>query len=373
MEKQKIENLDGSYAIWHESNSQKYLEIYAFNHYDLGFLESKFLSRKIRSLKELIEILALRYIPKRYTYQKFVSMAQEYEKFIPMYLQQEMHGMADALENISYGDILLQNCFLDILYGQLIPMDNYDLALHSYDFGCTSFGVINQNSTLTGQNFDLAVIFKPTLTFTLIKMPNKPDIFSLRAGALLSLPVGRNSHGVALSVTVVKNRMKGAISIPCSIKARIAFETGNNADTLYNFIISTPSPTSGTLLIADESKIIALEILPSKYKRVDVTNTIVRSNTFISNSLQKYLVKPKYSKKRQRYAEKQLNEVYNNNKGLTDDGLLNLLADDPIVCRMKYRRSKTIAFNTKLYFGLGNPNQNKPGIIPFNQINGPLK
>jgi len=30
MEKQKIENLDGSYAIWHESNNQKYLEIYAF-------------------------------------------------------------------------------------------------------------------------------------------------------------------------------------------------------------------------------------------------------------------------------------------------------------------------------------------------------
>ncbi len=371
---EKIENLDGSYAIWRESNGQKYLEVYAFNHYDLGFLEGKFLSRKILNLKELMEVLALRYIPKRYTYQKFISMAQEYEKFIPRYLQQELHGMADALENISYGDILLQNCFLDILYGQLIPMDNYDLALHSYDFGCTSFGVINQNSTLTGQNFDLAVIFKPTLTFTLIKMPKKPDIFSLRIGALLSLPVGRNSHGVALSVTVVKNHMKGAISIPCSIKARMAFETSKNAETLYNFMISTPSPTSGTLLIADESKIIALEILPSKYKREDVTNTIVKSNTFTSNSLQKYLIKPKYSKKRQRYAEEQLNKVYNNNnKGFTDDGLLNLLADDPIICRMKYRRSKTIAFNTKLYFGLGNPNQNKPGIIPFNQINEPLK
>ena len=368
MEKQKIENLDGSYAIWHESNSQKYLEIYAFNHYDLGFLESTFLSRKIRILKELIGILSLKYIPKRYTYQKFISMAQEYEKFIPRYLQQEMQGMADALENIAYGDILLQNCFLDILYGQLIPMNNYDLALHSYDFGCTSFGVKNQNSTLTGQNFDLAVIFKPTLTFTLIKMANKPDVFSLRAGALLSLPVGRNSHGVALSVTLVKNRMKGAMSIPCSIKTRMAFETGINAETLYNFVISTPSPTSGTLLIADESKIIALEILPSKYKREDVINTVVRSNTFISTSLQKDLIKPKYSKKRQRYAEKQLNEVYNN-KGLTDDGLLNLLADNPIICRMKYHRSKTIAFNTKLYFGLGNPNQNKPGIIPLKQIN----
>jgi len=370
---EKIENIDGSYAIWHESNGQKYLEIYAFSYYDLGFLEGKFLSNKIRVLKELIEVLALKYIAKRHTYQKFIIMAQEYEEFIPKYLQQEMQGMADALENISYEDILLQNCFLDILYGQLIPGDNYDLALHSYDFGCTSFGVINQDSTLTGQNFDLAVMFKPTLTFTLIKMPNKPDIFSLRAGALLSLPVGRNSYGVALNVTVIKNRMKGAISIPCSIKARIAFETCNTAETLYNFIIKTPSPTSGTLLIADESKIIGLEILPSKYKREDVSNTIVRSNTYISNSLQKYLIKQKYSKKRQKYAEEQLNEVYNNNKGLTDDGLLNLLADDPIICRMKYRRARTIAFNTKLYFGLGNPNQNKPGIIPLKQINEPLK
>ncbi|MHA1668956.1 MAG: C45 family autoproteolytic acyltransferase/hydrolase [Promethearchaeota archaeon] len=370
---EKIENQDGSYAIWRESNTQRYLEIYAFNHYDLGFLESKFLSKRIHIFKDLIEILALKYITKRHTYQKFISMAQEYEKFIPKYLRQEMQGMADALENISYEDILLQNCFLDILYGQLIPMNNYDLALHSYDFGCTSFGVINQNSTLTGQNFDLAVMFKPTLTFALIKMPNKPDIFSLRTGALLSLPVGRNSYGVALNVNVVKNSMKGAISIPCSIKARLAFEKGNNAEISYHFIISTPSPTSGNLLIADESKIIALEILPFEYKREDVTNTIVRSNTFTSDSSQKYLIKPKYSKKRQRYAEKQINEAYNNNKGLTDDGLLNLLADHPIICRMKYLRSKTIAFNTKLYFGLGNPYQNKPGIIPLKQKNKQLK
>ena len=362
---EEIENPDGSYAIWRESNGQNYLEIYAFNYYDLGFLEGKFLSKKIHNLKNLIEILALRYIPKRFSYQKFINMAQEYEKYIPRYLQQEMQGMADAIENISYGVILLKNCFLDILYGQLIPMNNYDLALHSYDFGCTSFGVMNQNSTLTGQNFYLPAFFKPTLAFTMIKMPNIPEIFSLRFGALLCLPVGKNNHGVTLSVTIIKNRMKSAISIPCSIKTRIAFEKCNTAETMYNFIINTPSPTSGTLLIADELKIIALEILPTKYIREDVKNIVVRSNTFISNSLQKYLVKPKYSKKRQRYAEMQLNEVYNTNKGLTDDGLLNIMADDPIICRMKYRRSKTIAFNTKKYFGLGNPNQYASGIIPL--------
>lgn len=363
----KFEDQDEGYAIWHNSNGQKYLEIYAFDYYSLGFLEGKLLSKQIHILKELIEILALRYIPKRFNYQKFISMAKEYEKYIPRNLQQEMQGMADALEKISYDDILLQNCFLDILYGQLIAMDNYDLALHSYDFGCTSFGVINQNSTLVGQNFDLIGTFKPTLSFTLIKMPNKPDIFSLRTGALLSLPVGRNSHGVSLNVNVVKNRIKGAISIPCSIKARLSFEKSNNAEMMYDFIVRTPSPTSGNLLIADNLKIIALEILPFEYKRIDVSSIIVRSNTFISDSSQKYLIKPKYSKKRQRYAEKQLNEAYNRNKGLTNDELLNIMADSPIICRMRTRRSKTIAFNTNLYFGIGNPNQYESGIIPFYQ------
>jgi len=368
----KIENVNGSHAIWHESNNQKYLEIYALNYYDLGVLEGKFLSKEIYILKNLIEILALKYLPKKFTYQKFKNMAEKYEKFIPKYLQLEMEGMADVLESVSYEDILLQNCFLDILYGQLIPKDNYDLALHSYDFGCTSFGVKNQNSTLIGQNFDLAVVFKPSLTFTLVKMPNKPDIFSLRLGALLSLPTGRTSYGVALSVNAIKNRIKGAISIPVSIKARMAFEKSNNAEALYNFIISTPSTTSGNLLIADDSKIIALEILPIEYKREDIIDIVVRSNTFVSNSFQQYLIKPKYSKKRQRYAEKQLNEIYNN-KGLTDDSLLNLLADDPIICRMKRLRAKTLAFNTKSYFGLGNAKDNKPGLIPLDQTNESLK
>lgn len=50
----KTENLDENYAIWRESNSQKYLEIFASNHYDLGFLEGKFLSKKINTLKDLI-------------------------------------------------------------------------------------------------------------------------------------------------------------------------------------------------------------------------------------------------------------------------------------------------------------------------------
>ncbi len=353
-----------SYAIWRESNGQKYLEICALDYYTLGLFEGEYLSKKIKEMKILIKILSLKYLPKKFSYKKFKKIAENYEKFIPKYLQSEMLGMADAIKNVSYEDILLQNCFLDLLYGQLIPKDIHNSILHSYDLGCTSFGAINQDSTLIGQNFDFSIIFKPALSFTLLKMPKKPEIFSLRLGSMLSLPAGRNSYGVSIAVNVVKSRVEGFFSIPVSIKSRIALESSKNAESLYNFLISRPNPASGNLLISDNSKIIAMEILPFDHIREDIVRIVVRSNTYISDSFQKYLIKPNYSKKRQKYAETHLNEIYNN-KSLTDDKLINLLADEPTICRLKRRKSMTIAFLTKKYFGIGNTKYDEPGIVPI--------
>ena len=353
-----------SYAIWCNTNGQKYLEVNAPDHYRLGFLQGHYLSKKIHELKEIIKLLVLKYISKKYTYQIFIKISKPYEKFIPKDLILEMKGMADAIKGISYEDILLQNCFLDILYGQLIPKDIHNPILHSFHLGCTSFGVINTKSVLTGQNFDFAIIFKPTLSFVLLKMPNKPDIFSLRLGSLLSLPAGMNSFGVCVNVNIVKSRVEGTISIPASIRSRMAFETSKNAEDCYKFLINSHNTASYNLLISDNSKIIAVECLPINYIREDVINKVVRSNTFISNSIQKLLIKQNYSKKRQKYAEIRLNEAYGNKK-LTNEELINLLADEPIICRIKPYKSMTIAFLTKIYFGIGNAKHNGLGRVPL--------
>ena len=141
-------NKNPSYAIWHKKNGQKYLEVKASNHYQLGFIQGNYLFKKIFELKEIIHLIALKYIPKNFSYKKFKKMAKLYEKFIPKNFQLEMKGVADAIRGISYGDILLQNCFFDIFYGHLIPNDKHNPIFDSYEMGCTSFGALNQNNPL---------------------------------------------------------------------------------------------------------------------------------------------------------------------------------------------------------------------------------
>jgi len=362
-----ILNDKNEYARWNYSNNQKYLEVSANNHYHLGLLQGEFLSKKIYNFQALIKKLLIRYYRKRYAYNRLKNVAEIYEKNIPNHLKLEMQGMADALQDINYRDILLQNCFLDLLYGHLIPNDLYNLILHYYNIGCTSFGAVNNKSTIIGQNFDLAIPFKSSLSFVLIKMPDKPKIFTLRLGSLLSLPVGINSYGIVVNINVVKTRIKGKFSIPVSIRTRIALELSKSAESFYTFYIQTPLNASFNLLISDNSKIIATENIPNKHNRVDVKNTIVKSNTFISNPYQQFLIKKKYSKRRQRYAESLLNSQYKKYKSnITDKILLNILADEPIICRLKPYKPMTLAFLTKNHFGRGNAKYFNHGNIPIN-------
>ena len=144
----------------------------------------------------------------------------------------------------------------------------------------------------------------------------------------------------------------------------MAFETSKNAEDCYNFLIGSHNTASYNLLISDNSKIIAIGRMPLDYIREDVINVVVRSNTFISDSFQKLLIKQNYSKKRQKYAEIRLNELYGT-KELTDEELINLLVDEPIICRLKPYESMTIAFLTKKYFGIGNAKHNKLGRVPL--------
>ncbi len=175
-----------------------------------------------------------------------------------------------------------------------------------------------------------------------------------------------NSKKLSIRVNVVKSNHKGLITIPNSLKARIGFEKFSNLESFCQFLGNYGSSSSGNLLISDKAQLVAMEVLPKGFIREIVNETVVRSNTFTSKLIQKYLIDKKYSKERQNYAETLLKEKYQiSNGNITDSDFLGILADDPIICRLNFFKPMTLAFLTEKYFGLGNPKKNNPGIVPL--------
>ena len=99
-------------------------------------------------------------------------------------------------------------------------------------------------------------------------------------------------------------------------------------------------------------------------EREDVKDIVVKFNTFNTDSFQKLFIQQDYSKKRQQHAEIRSKEFYYDNL-LTDDELLNLSSDQPIICRLNPYEAMTTVFFTNKYFGIGNAKHHKPGIIPI--------
>ncbi|MFX0073538.1 MAG: hypothetical protein ACFFAO_20875 [Candidatus Hermodarchaeota archaeon] len=353
-----------SYAIWRETNGQKYLEVYSPSQYILGVLQGQFLAKQIIHMKRIIEEFASTCFIQSNSYEKLINIADSYKNFIPTYLKHEMKGISDALPSISYDDIVLQNCFFDLIYGRFIPENIHNPIFNSYIFESTSLGIKKSNLVILAQNFNFSKIFEPCMYFSLLKMPEKPNIFSLRLGALLNLPAGYNSNNLSTTFNFVKTNVKGKVSIPTSIKSRIIFQRYKISEAAHQFIINSFCTTSNNRLISDNSKIIRLENLPTEYDRKDIKNFIVTSNTFLFNSLQKYLIDKNYSKKRQEYAEIRLKQLFDSDT-VNDEKLLEILFEDPIICSTNPFEAMTTAFITRNYFGLGKPTNKKFGIAPI--------
>jgi hypothetical protein len=364
--KSKNYSLKDGLSKWRNSNGQRYLEVCGSDYYTLGYLEGESLSKQILTFKNRIGITNFKFFLKTYTYKKLIKLAKHYEPFIPQVHIDEMYGIADAITELEYNDILLQNCFLDIFYGFLQPKYSKSEKLKKFEIGCTSIGAFTHNGPMIAQNFDFPLFLKPTAVFVHVKMPHVNEVFSLRLGAQLSVPMGINSCGLSLRVNVVKSNHKGLITIPNTIKARIGLERFCTAEKFFDFLRSYGSSSSGNLLISDNSRLIAMEVLPKGFIRENVKKIVVRSNTFISDLIQKYLISNTYSKKRQRYAESMLREKFDKKDGrMNDNDFLGILADDPIICRSNIFKPMTLAFLTENYFGLGNPKKNNPGIVPI--------
>ncbi|UYP45343.1 hypothetical protein NEF87_001628 [Candidatus Lokiarchaeum ossiferum] len=378
IDKNKL-NLDE--ASWQENNNQKYLEISASDYYNLGLLEGKYLLKKIRSQRLLIKAIATTTRKKGYEYARFLEMARSYEDSIPdSYLKQgsfgniidEIQGIADGISGISFEEVFLQNCFIDVVYGELLP---FQAGIpNEYEFGCTSFGAMVKNNNLNhsesiempyiGQNFDFNLSFKPSLCYVLHKVGNSPKVFSLRLGGMLSLPTGKNGWGLKCCINIIKCTIPGEYTIPTGILSRMVLTNSHNIEEAYKTTYAQPNPNAYNIMMADKSKILSCETIPTDHIRRDISTYYASSNTFVSPEYQQYLLEPNYSKKRQEFAHHSLGLKYA--LGMKKSDFKELLSYKPIICRTPKNpfESRTLAFFTNDFFGLGDPAGQKWGLIP---------
>ncbi|MHA1731151.1 MAG: C45 family autoproteolytic acyltransferase/hydrolase [Promethearchaeota archaeon] len=364
---------------WVETNGQRYLEVRAGNPFTRGLLTGEALAKQVKRLKLLIEEFVVRFARRRLTYKRLVEMARPYERYFPHELVEEMRGIAEGTpDKISYDDVLLQNCIMDIVYGHLVPGDIEDDRLELFNWGCTSFGVVDPGGgpPLLAQNFDYAPGFGSAAAFVLLELPGGREVFTLRIGAMLNVPSGGNSSGVMVTVNAIKGRVPGVISSPLTARTRECLSTCGTAAEFVGVVERQARTACANLLVADSRDLLALEVTPNRVVKRDVRRdyhgVVARSNTFVSDDLQDVLVSKSYSKVRQYYALGRLEQARQNRGGVvTDEDLLEILADEPIICRKNRLRSHTIGFVTRKYFGLGNAHDNPPGANPLHHgVNG---
>lgn len=369
------------YSRWIDTNGQLYLDVKAKNYYSLGCLEGIELSSKILGMKYSIQALALSYgIP----YDYLIQLASLYEPYIAEEYKEEMNGISDVLGdlNITYDDILLQNCFIDIFYGQLTPQMSGN-PLPPLEIGCTAIASKNKDKSITiGQNFDFAAFLHPTLSFVLHQIKGKTTIFSLRMGAMLGLPMGKNGNGVISTVTVIRSMVTGSIGVPSTSRTRFAFENSKTATEFNEYLWGENIPTSFNTIYADrKSNVIGTENIPnlSVIDEIQVGDYLIRSNTYINDEFKPYLLDPLYSIERHEKASELVESSFSDNI-LSLCELIHILQyNDGTAASITRKDSidpqepQTGAFmgcrsrkcNNFGFFGIGNPLDNALGIVPL--------
>ena len=360
-------------ARWISSNGQSYLEIYSKDYYQLGYLTGQYLVQQILLLHNILNSMMQQYnIPQ----EQALYIAKMYEVYIPECYKEEMQGIADSIELLSYDDILLQICFLDAFYGQIIPQMTGLGITPIKIVGCTAIASKNKGNSITlGQSMDFGYIFKDTLSFVKYKVKGKPTVFALKMGAM-QLPLGKNRR-VSSTITLVQTVVQGEINIPTMIKGKMAIENSKTAKEFQDIMTSSGFCSSWNWIIGDRyGNIFATESIPSSYIENLPTEFTVRTNTYLSPYFKPYLLNSEYSIKRQNKAEQLTLEA-------VDDSVLSLNefmeilsyndGTDSSICRypnpLNPTDTATLAFfgakKRHGYFGLGNPVEDSWGILPI--------
>ncbi len=350
---------------WVYSNGQKYLHINADNNYDLGYHTGYQLSSEVFKMKFLLSVSEASF---GVSYAQFLDLSEKYLPFIPQKYIEEMQGLSEGASAgsgfpISFSDILIQNVIFEILYGLINPLD---LSVEN-TLGCTTFGSKNHDGTIIiGQNMDLVKPFSWVQSFVLHKVNDDPYVFSYRLGGCLAMPMGKNEYGLTLITNLVQTKIVAPIMTPTFVLIREGLEKEKSVDDLYDSLFpSNKSSYSRNFIIANQTTLLSVQSLPDNQTICHPETIVVQSNTFNNLYWQKYLVDDQYSKERQIYAESLIIDAFNDNE-LTNQELLLILKDTPIICRDEEGLigMSTLAFMTSKSFGLGNPN-GKIGILPF--------
>lgn len=351
---------------WRNSNGQPYLFIEAENHYDLGYATGQGLIKQLLFLKEMGKLMAKGI---NIDLSLMDTLAKQYIPHIPQKYLDELRGIADGASAASgqiftFDEILTQALNLELFHGQLPHVNIFDTNAMS---GCTDFGVINTDgSVIMGQNYDSPKIMAPALAWVLHKVGDEPWVFTHRIGATPAVPMDKNEYGVCITVSVVLTKTKAPIMTPRFVLLREAMAQCKTAIEAYDLLFKANMfPFGQNLLISDKTQIIAVQILPTEIRPTHVKKTIVQSNQFDYQDWKAMLRKPMYSQERQNYAEKVLTEAFHENKALTNEDLLTILRDSPIICREDPAQSGyTVSFMTRESFGLGNA-KGSVGKIPL--------
>jgi len=363
-----IRHVNGE-AEWKESNFQPYLYVSAENSYDLGYLTGQKLYKQIFSLKNILLLLSPQF---ETSYSELKKQSLEYVPFIPSEHLDEMNGIAEGATNklgipINFNDILIQNTWFDILYGKIIP--DMTQVNDNDPLGCTAISVMNNDSVpVFGQNFDFTLIFKSCTSFVLHKLGNNPAIFGLKFGAALNFPIGKNENGVSVLTTIIKTNVKASTMIPTTCRTRLALEQAQNASSYVNFfynILGKNQSVGFNSIIIDKNNMFSVDVVPNN-TNILTPSKIVRTNTFVNESWQKYLVDANYSKDRQNEAEMQL-EVMLEDSDFTHEDLMDILQSTPIIFQKTENKKEiaTLAFLTCLNFAIQNIEDEKWGKIPI--------
>ena len=354
-----MENERDTYGTWHETNGQKYLELKAPDHYTLGKLEAKFLWPKIWLFKLIIMLFSLLFLWRGMTYWKMRKIARQSEpplkacaETLPAYAEliKEMEGIADHIFGITYDDILLQNYFIELMYGYLIPRKRYNVP-EGFNFGCTAVGGFNKDGRpLIGQTFDFNPLMRCLSCFVLHRVADKPQVFSFRMGAMLSLPAAKTENGLSMAVTVVKTRFPTLPIIGTGIRTRYGLENLETPEQMVQMMNTMPDSIGYNLLISSErtNSLFAGQLTPKGIRWKRIKKHVALSNTFNAPELQEYLYDKKYSKKRQALAEELIEKAYKD--GFSEEKLMSILSNRSKICKIK-----TTSFITPNRFGIGRP------------------
>jgi hypothetical protein len=184
---------------------------------------------------------------------------------------------------------------------------------------------------MLGQNFDFPHIIGrkgplPALSFVHSKLSGVAEVFGLRMGAFLSLPIAKTSNGLTMIITVIETNITSNYAKPSTVVIRQALENMKNIDEGIDFFFNQNNLTCGfSSIITNQTHILGVQGNPLGY-RLNYNSSMVYTNRFVYDDWNElYFPSQDFSLTRQNYVQRLLDEKYNPDNILTYEELIEIL------------------------------------------------